>query len=94
MGLLWSRAKSGGAVHNPQRNDLRCVSCPMCSGEISLVGKQRLPQEFSAQCPNCGHRKVYQSTATHDPMEDAKAHRKPRAIEFGRKPFLQSIRAA
>ena len=67
MGLLWSRAKSAGAVDNPQRNDVRCVSCPMCSGEIFLVGKHRLPQEFSAQCSNCGHRNMYQSAQTRDP---------------------------
>jgi transcription elongation factor Elf1 len=59
-----------------------CVTCPRCSHEISLENALRLPTDFSAMCPNCGHRAVYLSAQTHDPIPYAGAVRAAVGIEF------------
>jgi hypothetical protein len=62
-----------------------CVSCPICSCEISLDSAQRLPGEFSVLCPNCGQRKNHKSVEAHDRKEQAETTHPLRAIQFGKR---------
>jgi hypothetical protein len=69
-------------------NDIKvenCVTCPGCSCEIPLHGTERLPGQFSVQCPNCGHREKYAPAEVHDRKETAKPDYAIREIQFGRK---------
>ena len=95
MNFIWTRDSSAAADPTRDRNqtDGSCVSCSLCSYEIRLVGKGRPTREFSALCPNCGHRKVYQQAEAHDPKPDAAATRAPEKIQFGKKASLQPISA-
>jgi DNA-directed RNA polymerase subunit RPC12/RpoP len=90
MGFLWIRNSSADASRERRRSDGSYVRCPTCSCEFPLVGTQRLPKEFSAPCPNCGHRNVYQEAEAHDPKQDADATRTPRKIQFGKKASMPS----
>jgi DNA-directed RNA polymerase subunit RPC12/RpoP len=89
MNFIWTRSLAADAISKPSQTDAS-VSCPMCSCEIPLVGKQRLPREFSALCPNCGHRKVFLQAEVHDPKPDAAATKAPRKNQFGKKTPMQS----
>ena len=73
MGMLWTRKGSADVVRDRVLNGGSCVICPLCSWEIPLVGTLRPPGEFSALCPNCGHRNIYQSDDARDPKRDADA---------------------
>jgi uncharacterized Zn finger protein (UPF0148 family) len=86
MNFIWTRNSSAAdPVRAQDQTDGSCVSCPSCSHEIRLVGKARLPREFSVLCPACGHRNVYQQADAHDPRPDAGATRAPAKIHFGKK---------
>jgi len=91
MNFIWSRTGSAPeATANPGENGCSCVRCPMCSCEIPLVGAPHLPSEFSAACPNCGHRNVYLKAAARDVNPAAAAIKATRKIQFGKKIALQS----
>jgi hypothetical protein len=95
MNFVWTR-DSSAADPTRDRNQTdgdSFVSCPSCSYEIHTVGKARLPREFSAPCPNCGHRNVYQQGDAHEPNPDAAAARAPRKIQFGKKAPMQPMSA-
>ena len=83
MNFAWLRSSSDEANRDRGRTEGACVSCPACAREIPLVGRPRLPLEFSVPCPNCGHRNVYQPAAAHDPKQSAEPA-KPGPIPFGR----------
>jgi hypothetical protein len=92
MNFIWTRGSSAADTSRDRnRADGSCVSCPMCSYEIRLVGKVRPSREFSARCPNCGHRKVYQQAEARDSNPDAAATGAPGKIQFGKKAPMQSI---
>ena len=84
MNFPWLRSSSDDANRDRSRAEGACVSCPACAREIPLVGRQRLPPEFSVLCPNCGHRTVYPAAAMHDRKPSAEPTR-PGHIEFGKK---------
>jgi DNA-directed RNA polymerase subunit RPC12/RpoP len=37
----------------------RTVSCHKCSYRVALATTERLPDEFTIRCPNCGRRDFY-----------------------------------
>jgi DNA-directed RNA polymerase subunit RPC12/RpoP len=85
MNMIWSRKETAEAARDRQRSDARCVTCPACSREIPVAGRQRLPQEFSVLCPGCGHRRAYQADEAHEPKPVTGASRTPAKVEFGKK---------
>ena len=94
MSFLWSRERAAAdPTRDRNQTDGSCVSCPLCSGEIRLGGQERVPREFSAECPNCGHRNVYQQTEIHEPNPNAAATKATRKIQFGKKAPMQPILA-
>jgi hypothetical protein len=65
-----------------------CVTCPICSREITMLSAARLPPQFSVQCPNCGWRKEYQSGQVHDAKDAAETPPTIRRIRFGKKEYV------
>jgi DNA-directed RNA polymerase subunit RPC12/RpoP len=39
----------------------RAIRCHKCSYRVALATTDRLPEEFTIRCPNCGRRDFYQS---------------------------------
>jgi predicted RNA-binding Zn-ribbon protein involved in translation (DUF1610 family) len=58
------------------------VICPTCSFEIPLATGQRLPNDFSILCPNCGQRKFYRPADLRALAPDVEAVHAIRRIAF------------
>ena len=40
---------------------LSAIKCHKCSYLVTLSTTERLPDEFTVRCPNCGHRSFYRT---------------------------------
>ena len=45
----------------PKPRPTSTVICHSCSHRLALSTTERLPEEFTVRCPNCGRRDFYRS---------------------------------